>query len=210
MAEPVTVDLFVEDRAHEQFLKPLLYRIAGEEAVEVTVHVRSGRGGHGRAIHEFRLYQRLVKAGATDPAPELVVVGIDSNCTTVARKKAEIRGAVDDFPQNAVVAACPDPHIERWYLADPESFVQVAGHRPTLGKRKCARDHYKRVLADAVRQGGHTPTLGGIEFAEELVGAMNLYRAGQNDRSLRAFVNDLRRQLRLLKGNKRGGSLTPR
>ena len=49
----------------------------------------------------------------------------------------------------------------------------------------------------AVREAGHPPTLGGLEFAQELVGAMDLYRASKNDHSLGAFVNDLRGKLRL-------------
>jgi len=195
MTEPVVVDLFVEDRAHEELLKPLLRRIASEEGVAVEARVRSGRGGHARAIDEFRLYQRLVERGF-ERLPDLVVVGIDGNCATVARKRDDIRHATERSFQDRLVAACPDPHVERWYLADPDSFQGVVGQRPSVGRKKCVRDHYKGLLADAVRQAGHPPTLGGIEFAAELVVAMDMYRAGRNDHSLRAFVDDLRRKLR--------------
>ena len=51
-------------------------------------------------------------------------------------------------------------------------------------------------LTEAIRKGNQPATLGGIEFAAELVDAMNLYRAGRSDSSLRAFVDDLRRRLR--------------
>jgi hypothetical protein len=34
--------------------------------------------------------------------------------------------------------------------------------------------------------------LGGIEFAEDLVASMDLYRAGKNEKSLKHFVDDLR------------------
>ncbi len=195
MNEPLVVDLFVEDRAHEEFLKPLLLRIAREEKVAVEVRVRSARGGHARAIEEFRLLQRLIQKGA-EAVPNLVVVGIDGNCVTFAKKRDEIRDATGAAFQNSVTAACPDPHVERWYLADPDSFQAVVGHRPAVGKKKCVRDDYKGVLANAVRQAGHPPTLGGIEFASELVAAMDIYRAGQNDHSLRAFVDDFRAKLR--------------
>lgn len=195
MNEALVVDLFVEDRAHEEFLKPLLLRIANEEKVAVEVRVRSARGGHARAIEEFRLFQRLIQKGA-EAAPDFVVVGIDGNCVTFARKRDEIRDATDAAFQNKVTAACPDPHVERWNLADPHCFQAVVGHRPTVGQKKCARGYYKRILGDAVRQAGHPPTLDGIEFAAELVADMDLYRAGQNDRSLRAFVDDLRAKLR--------------
>ena len=58
MSKPVPIDLFVEDRAHEEFLKPLITRIGEEEQVRVQVSVRTARGGHARALSEFRIYQR--------------------------------------------------------------------------------------------------------------------------------------------------------
>jgi len=51
------------------------------------------------------------------------------------------------------LVACPDLHVERWY-ADPQSFETVVGSLPDVSGRKCARDHYERVLADAIAQGG--------------------------------------------------------
>lgn len=197
MSRAIVVDIFVEDRAHEELLKPLLARIAAEEGVAVRPRVRSARGGHGRAVTEYELYQRLVRKGAAFAAmPDLVVVAIDGNCTTFAKKRSEIEGATNASFVDRLVVACPDPHVERWYLADPESFRTVVGQQPAVGRKKCERDHYKHILAKAVREAGHPPTLGGVEFASELVGAMDLYRAGKNDHSLGAFVDDLRGKLR--------------
>jgi hypothetical protein len=206
MSDAVVADLFVEDRAHEAFLHPLLRRIADEERVDVVARVRSARGGHGRAIREFRLYQDLVQKGITPaPTPDLVIVAIDGSCTAFARKRAEIEKAARAEFRDRLVVACPDPHVERWYLGDLNSFQRVVGKQPSVGKKKCARDHYKRLLARAVRQAGHPAPLGGIEFASELVGSMDLYRAGRNDRSLRAFVDDLRTRLQTL-GRPRSGA----
>lgn len=205
MSNPVNIDLFVEDRAHEEFLKPLLARVAQEEGAELAVRVRSARGGHARAIEEFRLYQTLVEKGAANAAyPELLIVGIDGNCTTFARKRAEIQGAAKAAFLDGLVVACPDPHVERWYLADPDSFQSVVGQRPTVGKKKCARDYYKNALAKAVRQAGHPPTLGGIEFARDIVGGMDWYRAGRNDRSFGAFLDELRSGSRRLLAHREG------
>lgn len=198
MTEPVVVDLFVEDRAHEEFLKPLLERIAAEEGVKVEARIHAARGGHPRAIAEFRLYQRIAERRAHG-VPDLAVVAIDGNCASFAQRRREIHNAIAPVFEGKIVTACPDPHVERWYLADPDSFRAVVGYRPMVGKRKCVRDHYKRLLADAVRQGGYPLTLGGIEFAAELVEAMDLYRAARNDASLRAFVQDLRGRLRQLR-----------
>lgn len=205
MSDVLVVDLFVEDRAHEEFLKPLVERVATEEDVRVKVRVRSARGGHARAINEFRQHQKLIERGAVgEPSPELVIVAIDGNCTTFANKRKEIARATIQGLQERVIAACPDPHVERWYLADPDSFQQVVGYRPAFGREKCKRDHYKELLASAVRKAGHPPTLGGIEFAGELVRAMDLYRAGRNDRSLKTFLDDLRDRLQTL-GRVAGG-----
>jgi len=200
------VDIFVEDRAHEAFLVPMLRRIAREEDLVVSSRVRSARGGHGRAITELKLYQDLVQKGvAGTTSPDLLIAGIDGNCSTFASAKKAIVAATHVPFSDRLVVACPDPHVERRYLADPESFKDVVGHRPTIAKRKCVRDYYKDALVKVVRKAGHPATLGGIEFAQEIVEGMDLYRAGKNDRSLKVFVDDLRRNLRTLQAGCRGG-----
>ena len=194
------VDLFVEDRAHEALLKPLAARIAREEDIELVIHVRSARGGHGKAIAEFKVYQQGVEKGVFgDVFADLLIVGIDGNCSTFTKKKEEIDAATNAKFKDRLIAACPDPHIERWYLADPESFKMVIGSPPAIGSKKCVRDYYKQLLSQAIRDAGYPPTLGGIEFASDLAQAMDLYRAGKNDRSLKSFVDDLRSKLRSLR-----------
>lgn len=200
MSSPVLVDIFAEDRAHEHFLRPMVERIAREEGLRVSTRVRSARGGHGRAISEFKLYQDLMRKGTTGTsAPDILVVGIDGNCSTVARTTRGIQQATQVPFSDRLVVACPDPHIERWYLADPTSFKEVVGQQPTVGRKKCQRDYYKDVLARAVRAAGHPATLGGTEFAAELVEAMDLYRAGKGDVSLKSFVEELRMRLRAVR-----------
>ncbi len=197
MSRPVIVDLFVEDRAHEEFLKPLISRIASEEGIQVSTRVRSARGGHARAIQELKLYGKLLEKNALgEEHPDMLIVAIDGNCTTFAKKRTEIQTTVRVPSFDRLVVACPDPHVERWYLADPNSFQSVVGQRPIVSREKCMRDYYKKALTRAVREAGHPVTLGGIEFAPELVAAMDLHRAGRTDHSLRAFVDELRAKLR--------------
>ncbi len=201
MSDPLFVDLFVEDRAHEVFVGALVNRIAREEHVALSVQARSARGGHPRALVEFGTYQTLVEKGVlADRAPDLVVVVIDGNCSTPSKKRAEIRSVARPWLMDRLVTGCPNPHVERWFLADPDSFHKVVGHRPVVGREKCERERYKRLLAEAVRHGHQPATLGGIEFAADLVDAMNLYRAGRRDSSLRAFVGDLRGRFREVHG----------
>ena len=201
MSDPLVVDLFVEDLAHEVFVRALVDRIAREEQVALRAQARSARGGHPRALEEFGTYQSLIEKGAlAHHTPDVIIVVIDGNCSTARKKREEIERAARPSLLGRLVAGCPNPHVERWFLADPDSFHEVVGHRPVVGRGKCERGHYKRLLAEAIRQGNQPATLGGIEFAAELVEAMNLYRAGKGDSSLKAFIDDLRGKLRAVRG----------
>ncbi|MDE2822676.1 MAG: hypothetical protein OXK79_04145 [Chloroflexota bacterium] len=193
MNRPLRVDMFVEDRAHEDLLRPLIRRVAQGEGRQLSLQVRSGRGGHGRAIREFKNYQVLASKGLVgSSSPDLLVVGIDGNCTSFAQMRAEIEQATRGEFRHLLVTACPDPHVERWYMADPQSFHEVVGLTPVVGQRKCEREHYKRLLSSAVTEAGHPPTLGGIEFARDLVEKMDFFRAGKTNPSFNAFLQELR------------------
>jgi hypothetical protein len=98
--------------------------------------------------------------------------------------------------KDRAVIACPDPHIERWFIADPPSFREAIGNQPKPGKKKCDRDRYKTILAKSVREAGHPSLLGGIEFAREIVDSMDLYRAGKADKSLKDFLDQLGQRLK--------------
>src|SRR3989442_1496264 len=114
MSSPVAVDIFVEDRAHEEFLVPLLSRVAGEERISVSARVRSGRGGHGRAIAELKLYQQIVAKGAPSVScPDLLIVAIDGNCSTITKARQAIQAATQTPFSERLVVASPDPHVER-------------------------------------------------------------------------------------------------
>lgn len=193
MSDRIVVDLFAEDRAHEEFIRSLIARVANEIPLGIRVRVRSARGGHGRALSEFKLYQRLLDLGNSSfEKADVVVVAIDGNCSPHATARNEIQQATVPTLIDRVVIACPDPHVERWYLGDPQAVEKVIGYRPSVGPRKCARHHYKRILADSIVRGGNPATLGGAEFAAELVNSMDMYRAGRASKSLKAFLDDLR------------------
>jgi hypothetical protein len=187
----ITVDIFAEDRAHEEILRVLVHRLAQEEGQSASVQVRAARGGHGRALDEFVDFQRLVEKGVVS-LPDLIIVAIDANCAKFRDAQRAIEEHVVVSLKDRTVIACPDPHIERWYMADPVSFYQVIGSQPKMEKVKCERDRYKRLLVAAVRDAGHILTLDGIEFARELVEAMDLYRVVKYDQSLGSFIRDMR------------------
>ena len=197
MSDLLLVEFFLEDNAHQQFLVPLVERVAREEEVDLRCRVRNARGGHAGAMGSFERYQILRERGVGGPeVPALLVVAIDGNCSSFTETSKSIRDATREPFVHTLVTACPDPHIERWYLADPKSFQTVVGTQPSVSRRKCARGYYKGILAAAVADGGHPATLGGVEFGKELADEMDFFRAGKTDSSLKAFVGDLRTGLR--------------
>lgn len=158
------------------------------------------------AMRSFESYQILRAKGVVgSEVPALLVVAIDGNCSLFEKTSRDIRRVTREPFMHMLVTACPDPHIERWYLADPQSFQTVVGTHPGGSRRKCDRDHYKQLLATAVAAAGHPATLGGVEFGRELADEMDLFRAGKNDSSLKAFVRDLREGLRRASRITRGG-----
>jgi len=191
MGKHLVADLFAEDRAHEEFIKPLVKRCARDLGTDVELRVISAYGGHGRAIHEFMGYQYRLRKHAVSSPPNLVIVAIDANCMTFSEARRQIDEAMDNTVRECAVVACPDPHIERWYLADLEAFYKVVGVRPSVPQGKCERKFYKDILAKAVRDAGYPTMLKGIEFAAEIAEKMDFYRAGKSENSLKHFVDDL-------------------
>jgi hypothetical protein len=199
MDKYIQVDLFAEDRAHEEFLLALLGRLASEHRKPIELRVRSARGGHGRALTELAFYQKsVVRQVGSLTMPDLLIVAIDANCQRFQAARKGIQEALDISFRDRTAVACPDPHIERWYLADLVAFEQVIGIMPQVGKQKCERDRYKTILSQAVAGAGHVAMLGGIEFAQDIVAAMDLYRASKSEKSLKAFLDEVNAHLKRL------------
>jgi len=202
MSHELAVPIFAEDNAHEQFVTALVKRLAIEAGVAADMNVISSRGGHGRAMSEFRAYQlALDKQGHLGG---MLVVAIDANCKGWNAVRSEITAAINPKLFVAFAVACPDPHIERWYLADPKTLADQFGAKPQLPRKKCERGLYKRLLIDSLTDAGQVVTLGGAEFAEEIVGAMDLYRACKGDGSLKFFVDTVRKHLTSIGGQHEG------
>jgi hypothetical protein len=191
MSNSLVVDLFAEDRGHEEWLRPLVERVSREQGKPVDIRVRSARGGHGRALTELEIYQKGIVKGIGGKLPDLLIAAIDGNCASfVDAQNAVTSSLLDEFTDRTIIAT-PDPHVERWYMADLQTFHNVVGVTPSLKQQKCERDYYKNLLSQAVVNAGHPATLGGIEFARELVDGMSYYRAGRADSSLKHFIEKL-------------------
>lgn len=192
------VRLYCEDLGHESFARALLERLASDVGVVLEVRVASSRGGSGRALSEFKAWQRSLARGRVVGVPDLLVIIIDGNCTTWRVKKAEILGLIDEdlFPRHVV--GCPDPHVERWCFADPEAFRDTVGQLPPDDPDKCERSLYKNLLRNALREAGQPIVTDEMEIAPDLVDSFDLDRACNNDRSLADFLRDLRPAFRQL------------
>lgn len=187
------IALFVEDFAHQQIIGPLVERIAREQGVAVRLDWRSAVRGHGRVVRELGNYLRDVDRQG-EPKPHLIVVATDANCSGLNERAREIEKQTDQAC-SPVVLAVPDPHVERWLLLDGAAFKAVFGQGCDAPDRKCDRDRYKQRLVEAIRGTGVTPSVGGIEYAEDIVRKMDFDRAMQADRSFARFVDGLRAEL---------------
>lgn len=190
--------LFVEDFAHKEFVAALLQRLATEYKVAVNLDWRNARRGHGAVVHELKQFLRDLQRG-WDALPDLVVVATDANCKGLVERLRQITEVTNKVGVRTVCAV-PDPHIERWLLVDGVAFKSVFGKGCNAPDQKCERARYKRMLIDAILASGVTPSLGGIEFAEEIVAAMNLDRAAKADESLGRLIEELRLTFQVWQG----------
>lgn len=184
-----SIALFVEDSAHQQFLGALLQRLAAESGVAVRLDWRNARHGHGAVVKEFRQYLRDVQLQGGE-RPDLIVAATDANCKGLRERTSALRGVTEQADLR-IVFAVPDPHIERWLLVDSGAFKKVFGRGCSAPDQKCERARYKKMLVDAIRESGITPSLGGIEYAEDIVKEMDLDQAARNDTSLQRLLEDL-------------------
>ena len=185
------IALFGEDYAHRLVIGALIQRLAQEAGIAVRLDWRSAVHGHGRVVREFDAYLRdLNRQGIR---PDLIIVATDSNCSGLNARTRELERPDALVP---VITAIPDPHIERWLLLDGAAFRIAVGRGCDAPDLKCDRARYKRLLIDAVYAAGITPSIGGIEFAEDIVQQMDIARAMQADRSLQRFVGQIRQTFR--------------
>jgi hypothetical protein len=166
----------------------------------VEIRVRHSAGGIGPAQTELRAYVRALAKGLRPASmPDLLCVAIAANCHGHARRRRELERHIDPTIVPHTVFLCPDPHVERWYLADPSAFARVVGGGTGYVPHKCERSTYKRLFREAVRAAGQEPSLDGTEYGTELVECMDLYQAGKAVPSLGAAVEDLKRAFQVLR-----------
>lgn len=122
---------------------------------------------------------------------------VDANAVGPQARHREVEAMIDPTVVPAHVIGTPDPSVERWLLADPASFAGRFGVQPMTG-RTSDRQALKQRLLTALEDSGRIVTQGGAEYADEVVAAMDLIRAGRAEPTLGAFVSDVRAALRRL------------
>lgn len=191
----LTIELFCEDAAHEEFGRALVRRCASEADVDVDITVGTARFGIPRLKSVLAGRQAVLRrAGGV---PDILLVLVDANDVGVTARRHEVVSVIDPTLIPAVVIGVSDPYVERWYLADPVAFAAQFGIEPDI---RGAQGHHgwKHALANSLEATGAILTQGGAEFAVEIVDGMDLYRAGQNAATLGTLTTDLRATLRQL------------
>ncbi len=186
--------IFGEDFGHEVVIKALVERFAELRGIDIDIRTLSVRGGHGEVLNELRQFFRDLEHSRIN-LPDLIIVAIDSNCNSVQSRRREIESKVPSQFLDFVICAVPDPHVERWLLIDSAAFRTVLRKGCAAPDDKCDKDRYKQLLANAVKDAGVRPYLGGMEHAESIVNAMDLVKVGLRDRpSFGKLLRDIRRK----------------
>ena len=190
--------LFCEDYAHEAVLTPLIQRLASAASIDVRIVPRSVRGGYGKALAELTGLCKEIER-SPQRAPHGLVVATDANCVGLNERQRLVAEHVP-IPRRASLAmAIADPHIERWLLLDSHAFKSVLGTGCPAPDAKCERGRYKRLLREAVRTSGVIPLIGGVEYAEDIVRAMDIDRIRLADTSFGKAVDAITDLFRRMK-----------
>lgn len=198
MPRRVSIALICEDYAQESLLDPLIKRIVREHDCLPSVSLLSGRGGAPKVkIATEILPNRMCSDNW--PRPDLIVIGHDSNCNGHTQTINTVKDWLTPELAEMTVFACPDPHIERWYIAEQDTFTKVIGcQRLHVPVDKCDRHYYKKLLRDAVRDAGKITTNDGIEFGPDIARDVDLYKLDRLDPSFSDFHDQLKSQLKRL------------
>jgi len=187
------ITLFCEDSFHEKFIGALLRRFEGEHNLVVKARFLSSQGGMPRMHGELKEFLRDMGRDR-QPLPDSIVVVVDADCQGYNDRKGQMESVLVHYPQfqQLVSYAIPDPHIERWMLVDARAFQEVFGRGCTAPAVKCAKDEYKKLLRTEIRASGIDAPLGGEEFAEDIVMAMDLARIETREPSFGIFLRTLK------------------
>ena len=187
------IGLFMEDNAHERFVTSLVEKVASETGIRVHCDVRSATGGIPQMRGELRRFLRD-HTNIESASFDVLIIVQDADHRSETETKRQIQRHIEQSRYHReVIIAAPEPYIEAWYLADTVSIQAISGSQDLIRVPQVIadKDEYKRTLS-RIFPGA---LLGGIEYADEILADMDLYRASQNVSSLRHFIDELRSTL---------------
>jgi len=192
-----TVIFFLEDGAQEALIPHLVERLISEESKNPDDYCLRVLLSRRRFYSAYKDFIKQVKKRASLDA-DVLIVGSDGNCNGFAKRRSQLLEVKGTMPYPQVIAAIPDPHIERWYLLDNQALAKAADVpvQAIPPSAKCDKSHYKKLLKDAFAKQGLFPPLGGAEYGPRVAKFMDLYLAGTLDHALRDFIDQVRAWLK--------------
>lgn len=193
----ISFGYFLEDRFHENFIRPLVVRISTENTLPqkfCSHKIEYARGGG--SVGAFTKYIKEWKRGEKEPYG-ISVIAIDADKPGI-RERIKL---ISDIIKNRsylwpVVTAVPDPCIEKWLLLDPAVWSSVVGRPVNITLRANANcDEYKNKISGILNLLPTPAYFDAWQFGPELVRAINVRRAKLTNRDFKRFVDDLRNQV---------------
>lgn len=190
--DKLKVLIFVEDVAQENLIRTLFCRIAEEsglDSVRLDVQVPYSRGG--ASIKALKDYLNDYPNDTVD----CFVLGSDGNCKGFTKKKQILEKNLQKYGAlDRTILAIPDPHIERWYVVDPQALSEAVGS--SIGnyspKHKCDKGHYKKILKEAILSADVEPLQGGAEYGQDIGEVLDLYKSCKEDSGFKFFFEQVK------------------
>jgi hypothetical protein len=202
----------LEDRGHEQFIPPLVRRMANEEAFnrgetlvfkEFSERIQSFPGlmsSHGNRVEKD--LEQFLDDAQNYIDTDILVVCRDANSEGPHVRRKQLNEIVNAFPIAGslhIVFALPDPYIGYWYLMDKVALakaLQIEQITLLIPKGKTERDFYKTLLKQICKEAGYSSN--GIEYGKDIAAHLNINQMARNQPTFRSLLDDVRRSVCLL------------
>jgi hypothetical protein len=211
---------FLEDKGHEQFVPPLVERLAliverlalidaqqygkmlSFQRVQVLAQSTERDSSYSRGNRIDKDFKRFLSSSQRIIAADMVILCRDANSEGPQNRKRQLNDMIEKhslIKTIPIVFAIPDPYIEFWYLMDRTALSKTLGLQRIQTKiSSTSRDkkYYKDKLREVCAEAGLESN--GIELGKEIVACMNVNQVAKNQQTVRDLQNDLRNVLHAL------------
>jgi len=193
---PLRIVYFLEDSAHENFIPPLVERLADELHI-MTERIPITPSGYSRGSRIFLHFRQFIHNANQRFNADLLIVCVDEDCAGPQVKRKQYQDEISKVPLvQSVIYAMPHPYIEYWYLANKPALskaLEVPSISYPLLKDKCDKDFYKNLLKKTCEDTGLETN--GIEYGDAIVAALPLQH-GMRNHPAKQFIEEARQALR--------------